>query len=350
MSSRALLYCSGGGIGDSLVASVVARALHAKYECVDALTLAGHQSTLQRVPDIDTVFVDREQPEAELTAQLRAANYDAAVITWATARSARIAKAARIPIRVGQSRRLYSNSFTKQVSVRSETGDVTAPWSQILLDYARAIGCDAADSQPRFLTTPADEVQADKLLGALNVSSGNFVLVHPTCAISPQRPAWPLDGWIDLVAQLRTHLQIPILVSGGPDDRAIVAPLIDATGAFSIVAETSIGGFAATARRARVLIVMHNGPMHVAAAVGAPTVGVFPLQADFPDRWAPIGPRVQVVRSSFCCRPGERMENCPDYACIQHLPVPRILAAVEALIGGSGNQDRYAGDSSTLHL
>ena len=37
--------------------------------------------------------------------------------------------------------------------------------------------------------------------------------------------------------------------------------------------------------------------MHVAAAVGAPTVGIFALQSDEPERWAPLGARVAVVRT-----------------------------------------------------
>ncbi|MEO6914169.1 MAG: glycosyltransferase family 9 protein [Candidatus Baltobacteraceae bacterium] len=329
MSARALLYCAGGGIGDSLIASVVARALHGRYERVDALTLPGHEETLARVPDIDSVLVDRGQSESDLAAQLRAAGYEAAIVTWATARTARVAKLAAIPVRVGQTRRLYSNSFTHKVCVRSETGDVITHWSQILLDYARAIGCDTADAQPHFISTPADEGQADRLLAS---TRRDFALVHPTCAISPRRPVWPLDGWVDLVRRLQVRFNIPVLISGGPDDLPLLQPLLNATGAFSIVGKTSIGGFAAVAKRARAFVVMHSGPMHVAAAVGAPTIGVFPLQADFPDRWAPVGARVQVVRSSYCCRPGELMETCPDYACIQGLPVPRILAAVEALV------------------
>ena len=53
---------------------------------------------------------------------------------------------ADIPVRVGQARRFYSFRFTDRVVVRSEHGDVTSHWSQILLDYARAIGCDTAGS------------------------------------------------------------------------------------------------------------------------------------------------------------------------------------------------------------
>ena len=51
--NTALLYCAGGGIGDSLVASVVARALHQSFAKVAALTLEAHRPLLERVPDIE---------------------------------------------------------------------------------------------------------------------------------------------------------------------------------------------------------------------------------------------------------------------------------------------------------
>ena len=104
--SRALLYCAGGGIGDSLVASLVARALHRRFDTVDALTLPAHRETLERVPDVDAVVVDGGGGVRALAGSLRESGYDACIVTWATARAARVAQDAGIPVRVGQSRRL----------------------------------------------------------------------------------------------------------------------------------------------------------------------------------------------------------------------------------------------------
>ncbi|GAC1659924.1 MAG: hypothetical protein NVS9B12_14230 [Vulcanimicrobiaceae bacterium] len=316
------------------MASLCARALHSRYEIVDALTLPGHRQTLEHVPDIDEVFVDGGGSAGAIARRLRG-RYAAGVVTWATQRTAEIAYRAKIPIRAGQADRLYSALFTHQVRVRSENGDVTSHWSQILLDYPRAIGCDLSDTQPRFDLTPKDLEEAEHVL-SLRGDPPEFGMVHPTCAASPQRPVWPLQGWIALVRALQDRYRIPILVSGSPADAPLLKPLLDATGALSLAGATSIGGFAGIARRAKFFVVMHSGPMHVAAAVGTPTVGIFPLQADFPDRWAPLGPRVAVSRASYACRPGERMETCPDYLCVANLAVPRVLASLDGLLRRGG--------------
>ncbi|MBV8246676.1 MAG: glycosyltransferase family 9 protein [Candidatus Eremiobacteraeota bacterium] len=339
MNERAVLVCAGGGIGDSLVASVCARALGNRYDSVDAVCLPSHRDTLAHVPDIREIHVDDGGPVGEVARRLRARKYAAAVVTWATARTAQLALRAGIPIRVGQAQRLYSNLFTHRVTVRSERGDVTSHWSQVLLDYPRAIGCDTNDAQPHFAIGELDRVQARRILDARHVDEP-FVVVHPTCAVSPKRPMWPVEGWIALVRALQAHVPAAVVLSGSAADAPIVERIANATGAASVAGATSIGGLAAIAESAAYFVVMHSGPMHVAAAVGAPTVGIFPLQADFPDRWAPLGPRVAVVRASFPCRRGERMETCPDYLCVQHLSIPRVLAAVDSLSVGASSGER----------
>ena len=113
----------------------------------------------------------------------------------------------------------------------------------------------------------------------------------------------------------------------------------------NIAGKVGIGAFGALAQRARAFVGITTGTMHVAAAVGAPTVGIFPFQSDFPDRWAPLGAHTAVVRATFPCHAGDTKENCSDYACIANLDVERILAATQSLIGGM--RARY---DTTVHL
>lgn len=324
--SKALLYCAGGGIGDSLVATVVARALRQRFATVDALTLEGHRATLERVPDVDDVLVDDLGDERALAHRVAARAYDACVVTWATSRTARVPQLAKIPIRVGQSRRLYSFRFTHRVLVRSETGDVTSHWSDILLDYARALDCDTGDHRYRFIPTPEDENEAGRLV----TPSEAFILLNPCNAIASKRGIWPVEGWASLARALHERYASPILVSGSPAD-APITEAIARDGVVSIAGWLGIGAFGALAQRARAFVGITTGSMHVAAAVGCPTVGIFPFQSDFPERWAPLGERTAIVRPSYPCHRGDTKERCRDYACIAHLDVPRILAAVESL-------------------
>jgi ADP-heptose:LPS heptosyltransferase len=335
VAEKALLYCAGGGLGDSLVASVVARALHSRFDVVEALTLASHRAVLERVPDLDGVLVDEGRDERVLAQMLAARRYDACIVTWATPRTARVPELAGIPVRVGQARRLYSFRFTERVVVRSERGDVTSHWSDILLDFARAIGCDTRDHAYRFVPTADDQRESE----VFSAASGDFIILNPCNAVASRRGIWPIEGWAALARALREKYDANVLISGAPADAPVVEAIVRACldgdardgRLVSIAGKTKIGVFGALVQRARAFVGITTGTMHVAAAVGCPTVGIFPFQSDFPERWAPLGTCTAVVRASYPCHPGDTKERCPDYACIASLDQSRILAAVASL-------------------
>ncbi|HUY41681.1 MAG TPA: glycosyltransferase family 9 protein [Candidatus Dormibacteraeota bacterium] len=329
----ALVVCAGGGIGDSLLASVVGRALHERFARVDALTLPSHRAALERVPDFDAVLADDAEEEGRLAERIAEHAYAAAIVTWATARAARVVRRARIPIRVGQARRLYSGLFTHRVVVRSERGDVSSHWTQVLLDYARAIGCDAADTVPRFVPTGSDDAEADRVARERGLETQRYLILHPSNAIATKR-SWPVSGWAALARAAYARFGLPVAVTGSAAEGSIVDGICAAAGdgSVAVAGATSIGAFGSLARRARAYVGITTGAMHVAAAVGAPTVGIFPFQSDFPDRWAPLGAKTAIVRASYPCHLGDTKERCSDYACIANLDVARILAATQEVL------------------
>src|SRR5580658_9273548 len=99
---RALLISAGGGVGDTFLASIVARALRTRYSEVDVLAEPAHRSILRGNPDVTLLLEDAS------AAALRTRAYDASVCTWATLENALIPVMARVPVRVGQARRMYS--------------------------------------------------------------------------------------------------------------------------------------------------------------------------------------------------------------------------------------------------
>lgn len=326
---RALLVAAGGGLGDTLLASPLARALRARYESVDALVLPAHRALAERTGAFDEVFEDT-QPNRNVIRQLRDQHYDAAVVTWATLHTATIPFASAIPIRVGQARRLYSPLFTHRVPVRSESGDRTTHWTQLLLDYVRVLDCDLSDATPTFVPTEGDEAQARAIRASVG-SPAAYGILHPTRGLSHASERWPTSGLSALAQSLGDRYGVPILVSGSVNDVSIAARIAADGRAISIAGTTGIGAFAALARDARFVVAMDSGPMHLAAAMSVPTVGIFALQSDEPDRWAPLGPQTAVVRATYPCPLEHRKETCPDFPCVRELDVAGVLHALDGL-------------------
>jgi lipopolysaccharide heptosyltransferase II len=330
----ALVICTGGGIGDVLLATPVVRALRERFGPVTALTSPAHGAVLARDPELTDLWTD-DVPFAEQCARIAAARFDAAVVTWASLRAAALPYVARVPLRAGQARRIYSRLFTHAVRVRSEAGDHSSHWTQIFLDFARALGCDTPDATPAFAVPGEARESVDALLRANGVA-GPYLVLHPTRGIAAERARWPTARFAELARALAAEYAMPVVVTGAAGDTATAERIAAEGGALSLAGRTTLAEFGALAQAARAVVAMDSGPMHVAAAVGAPTVGIFALQSDEPDRWAPLGPRTAVVRATYPCPPGHRKETCPNFACIAALEVPRILAALSGLLARGG--------------
>lgn len=335
----ALVICMGGGIGDVLLATPVMRALRERYGRIVALTTPGHREVLACNPDLADVWASTGSLFADV-ARIRANRFAAAVVTWASPLTAALPFLAGIPVRVGQARRLYSPLFTHRVVVRSELGDRTTHWTQILLDFARALDCDVGDATPRFAVDDAARATAAATLAAVKVG-GPFVLFHPTRGISAARERWPVTHLAALARALGEEQRATVVVTSGGADREIAETVAVRGGAVSVGGRTTLAEFGALAQAAQAVVAMDSGPMHVAAAVGAPTVGIFALQSDEPDRWAPLGSRTAIVRATYPCPPAHRKETCPDFACVAALEIPRVLATLEDLLARtSGSASR----------
>lgn len=329
-AKRALVIATGGGIGDVLLATPVIRALRAAHEEVIALVAPAHRDVLANNPDLAAVWTD-DLPFGRQVSRIRAHRFDASITTWATLRSAALPFFARIPKRVGQGRRTYSGLFTHRVSVRSERGDRLTHWTQILLDYARALGCDVTDATPVFVVPESARASVRARLAERGIAGG-YVVLHPTRGIAAGRERWPTERLAQLARALYVAEDVPVVVTGGRADRALAETIAAEGRAVSFGGTTTLAEFGALAEGARAVVAMDSGPMHVAAAVGAPTLGIFALQADEPDRWAPLGARTGVVRATHPCPPDHRKETCPDFACIAALDIPRVLAGVRELV------------------
>jgi heptosyltransferase III len=154
---------------------------------------------------------------------------------------------------------------------------------------------------------------------------------------------WPPAYWHEVVAWCAGQgLTIGLLGAApahqaryyhsvGVEESLLAAtPLVDLRGRYSLPA------VAGALRRARACVTIDNGIMHLAAAVGAPTVAIF---GGSPWRlWAPRSPRVQVLLPAEPCLRCEenrfRNEACllAEQVCMLSVPPARVLAALRAAL------------------
>ncbi|MBU1323923.1 MAG: glycosyltransferase family 9 protein [Alphaproteobacteria bacterium] len=148
----------------------------------------------------------------------------------------------------------------------------------------------------------------------------------PILALAPiaHQPgkSWPADRWGALVEKLKAEPRFDgwrFMPVGGPGDRPPATPALEAAGPRGIdfVGKGDILASAAAIDRAALFVGNDSGLMHVAAAAGRPTLGLFG-----PTEWwlyGPWGPRTRTVASN---------EVRGQFAPIEDLTVDRVFSAV----------------------
>ena len=185
-----------------------------------------------------------------------------------------------------------------------------------------------------IVPTAADRAEAAAVLAEAGVPDPEVVL-HPGSGWPVKN--WPPARWGLVARRLRGRLRFPALVAGTARERPLVEQAVRASRgtAVGIAGRLSVGGLAALHARARVVAGVDSGALHLAAAVGTPTVALYgPGSPAF----APPPPRHRVVRLGLACSPCGRLEAPPcgrilHPACVTGVPADAIAEAVLAALG-----------------
>ncbi len=167
---------------------------------------------------------------------------------------------------------------------------------------------------------------------------------RPILALGPtanfQGKQWPLERFATLARALTGpggKLEgARVLLIGAPSERLAAAPLFaalpEAEDGFGLGDLRRVG---AALRAARLYIGNDSGLMHLAAAAGVPTLGLFgPSPPDLYGPWSGDGPTAFVATDRPYPQHWDKLKQEPDFLAhmMDDLPVARALAAAEALL------------------
>lgn len=175
---------------------------------------------------------------------------------------------------------------------------------------ASTLGMESDPPAPFIPVSDRDREEAERLLGEDRA---------PVLGIGPtanwQGKIWPADRFVAL-AEALTGEEGPfpgarIAVFGAPGEEAQAAPILDALGpgrAVDLVGKTSLSVAAASLARCRLYVGNDSGLMHLAAAMGTPTLGLFGPSKE--SLYAPWGAHCAALRTpqSF-----EELISAPGY-------------------------------------
>ena len=162
---------------------------------------------------------------------------------------------------------------------------------------------------------------------------GRYAVLNPGAAWPNKR--WPAEQFGALAAQLRARTGLPSLVTWGPGEQALAEQVVRASdGAAAPAPPTAIADLAVIMRDAALVVSGDTGPLHIAAAMGTPLVGLY--GPTWPERNGPWHPDDQVIsRASGCvCHHKRRCQR--GAPCIYEIAVSDVLAAAERRLSMPG--------------
>ncbi|HSJ02772.1 MAG TPA: lipopolysaccharide heptosyltransferase II, partial [Verrucomicrobium sp.] len=142
---------------------------------------------------------------------------------------------------------------------------------------------------------------------------------------------WPMERFAEVATKLSEHWpQIEWALFGAPSEKAMgekLSSLMPAARHRNLVGATTLTGLIEELRSCRLLVTNDTGTMHLAAALGVPTVSIF--GSTEPVLTGPVGNHHRVVRHHVPCSPCFKRE-CPfgHYDCLTGVTVERVVAEV----------------------
>jgi len=198
-----------------------------------------------------------------------------------------------------------------------------------MVDRCAALALPKSAVPPQDLPLPQLEVPPEALPQwrvRMNLpANGQPVAVLAPGAVGPSK-RWPAYG--GLAARL-AELGYAVWVVGGPDEKALAAEILrDAPQVRDLTGADLRNAILALAA-ATVAVSNDSGLLHVAAALGTPSIGIFGPTS--PWHWAPLNPLAAVIEtnSDVPCRPCHKPTcRLRHHRCMGDIPLEQVLEAV----------------------
>ncbi len=269
----------------------------------------------------------------DLRAGLRRRAYDIVLCPHRSIRSALLSSGTRAGVRVGFDRSAWKKSFTHLMPWRFGTHEVERN-----LSLLKPLGIEVDREEPRLFPGEGNRDEAAQFLLTRGIEPP-YAVVAPGTVWNTKR--YPVESMREVVRGLLEKFGKVILV-GGNKDIGLVSDFVEVgVNVISAVGELSFMSSAELIRRASLMVANDSAPVHVASALGVPTVAIFgPTVKDF--GFYPYHRNSIVAEvSGLGCRPctihgGNR---CPigTFDCMRNIAPEQIVAAtLEVLRGRDG--------------
>lgn len=315
-------------VGDTVMALPVLERLAASGRRVTVLAKAPLAPLLELVPAVSKV-IERGGSDGETVAALRREGFAQAVLLPNAFRAAWLAWRAGIPRRWGYTGDLRGLLLRPRVKRPPRKRHQVEDYIELL----EAMGVQAGgDWTPRLELTEKRRATGAELLERAGLPVGKehgpLVGFFPGAEFGPAK-RWPRERFAETIRELRKRVpRVRPLILAGPKEVWLAVRIYEQTAKHPPVVgpDLDLADLAAVLSHLDLLVTNDSGPMHLAAAAGAPSVALFgPTD---PARTRPVGQEHATLYADRWCSPCFR-RRCPllHHRCMKDLTVEQVCAA-----------------------
>lgn len=331
-------------IGDVLQTTPLIRAIHKRFPNaqIDYMTNQWSRAVLENNPYLTSIIDYPERTFSFLLSQKRIfkqKKYDIVFVCDDSFFPSLLAFFTGAKYRIGFN--AYNRGFLYTHYVKRYFGD---KWHVIdaYLELGRIIGIrDDGKKMDMFLTEEELKWGYEFIRGKGVETNKKIVCIFPGGASNPG-DVMPSRRWIPqrygkVSEILHKELDAEIIVIGAKSDEEIVKEVIKSANCkvTIIVGETTIRQLAAILKQCQLFIGNDTGPLHIAAAVGTPTICIF--GPSDPAKHTPLGNEHIGLRGDIDCPPCNRITIggaaiCPNIPCMYSLSEDKVIEAARRLL------------------
>jgi heptosyltransferase-2 len=268
-----------------------------------------------------------------LAQRLRAEGYGQALIMPRTWKSALAPYLAGIPVRTG-----YAGEFRFGLINDVRWGERRLPR---MVDRCAALALAPGESFPSWptpqLIVPPDEVKGWRERLALAEPERRVIALAPG-AVGPSK-RWPAEHYAGLARAL-TAQGSAVWVTGSSAETDIAAEIRAANPAnIRDLTGPDLRNAILALAAADLVISNDSGLLHVAAAIGTPSIGIFGPTS--PWHWAPLNPLAGIIETTttLLCRPCHKPRcRLGHHRCMRDVPIERLLQETERAFATTANK------------
>ena len=268
-----------------------------------------------------------------LAGELRGDRYDCAILLQNAFDAALLAWLARIPRRIGYARDGRGFLLTDAVALPGPD-DIPKHQRFYYLELLRRAGLirrlpESTDirlgSAGLAAAAGREQWQRRKL------PAGPWIGVSPGAAFGGAK-RWLPERFAETASRLSSDLDADVAVFGSPAEAELCQVVAGQVGprAHNLAGRTTLAEFIDLAATCSLYLTNDSGPMHVATALGVPTIAVFGATDDHAT--GPSGSWARVVRQAVHCSPC-LLRECPiDHRCMTRVDAAMVVEMAHAVL------------------